>query len=507
MPTGKKQQRFEIAEFGLLLLALLVWLWEWRLGGGYLITTLLLWGAVGLSFFNRLAQQKQQRRQTLGMLRGLEQRIQAQFKDALEPLEAKIRQATEHRSHPKQVETEEELQTYLHSFETALTQVVQYLNQAALDERLTNLEQAFLAQHQEPATQRSAPGLAVGADLEAIADPWETIFPTTASPEPPPKQQWQLLRTLAAHKDCVSALAFSHDQRFLASGGWDHQLKLWQVEDGKQISQVTAHDQGILNLKFIPLEDSAQGLAIASSGFSSEIKLWQLDPQRSIPQLELQQTLEGHLGAVYALAVTVNKRLISGSHDQTLRQWQLQDGRLTQETLDLNDQIQAIALAPQENLFISGGTEGVLKFWRTPDHHLLGSLKNDPAETIQAIAIRADGKLFASGGDQGLIHLWQLDLNTLETLPETVPCFTLKAHDKPITKLLFSGQGNFLFSGSADSTIKVWQLGIPEPLTTLYFSEADHSDHQRLLSLALSADGRTLAAGGSDGSIKLWRQI
>ncbi len=518
---GKKQQWLEIAELGLLLLVFLAWLWNVIQGDGNLtisLVTFLLWVTLGLNFFNRIAHQRQQRRQILGMVRSLEQRLQGQFQGQLQPLTEQIRQASQINASLAQIETDGEMQTYLRSLEKALTNVVLYLNEAVLDERLTNLEQEFL--RQQPTSAEKSPSTTaqmVADDLapEAIADPWATETPLTPSPEPAqPKQPWQLTKTLTAHRDCVSALAFSADQKFLASGSWDHQLKLWRVDDQKQISQVTAHEQGLLNLQFIPPVTgaspeigSAATLAIASSSFSPEVKLWHLDQSQAVPQLALQNSLEGHQGAVYAMALTGQQTLITGSHDQTLRQWQLRDGSVFQQTLDLNDQIQAIALAPQGNLFISGGTEGVLKFWRTTDHRLLGSLKNDPPAAIAAIAIRTDGKLFASAGEHGLIHLWQVDLNHLEVLPETVPCFTLEAHEKPVTQLLFSRQGHFLLSSSVDGTIKIWQLGIPEPLTTLNFNTPDQEDHVRLLSLALTADGRTLAAGSSDGTIKIWQQI
>ncbi|ANV83155.1 hypothetical protein AWQ21_01375 [Picosynechococcus sp. PCC 7003] len=518
---GKKQQWLEIAELGLLLLVFLAWLWNVIQGDGNLtisLVTFLLWVTLGLNFFNRIAHQRQQRRQILGTVRSLEQRLQGQFQGQLQPLTEQIRQASQINASLAQIETDGEMQTYLRSLEKALTNVVQYLNEAVLDERLTNLEQEFLRQQPNPIGKVPSTAQIATDDLEpeAIADPWTTeTLPASEPPAAPqPKQQWQLVATLTAHRDCVSALAFSADQKFLASGSWDHQLKLWRVEDQKQISQVTAHEQGLLNLAFIPPvpgtkteTDPIEIVAIASSSFSPEVKLWHLDQSQAVPQLALQNSLEGHQGAVYAMALTGQQTLITGSHDQTLRQWQLRDGSVYQKTLDLNDQIQAIALAPQGNLFISGGTEGVLKFWRTTDHRLLGSLKNDPPAAIAAIAIRTDGKLFASAGEHGLIHLWQVDLNHLEVLPETVPCFTLEAHEKPVTQLLFSRQGHFLLSSSVDGTIKIWQLGIPEPLTTLNFNTPDQEDHVRLLSLALTADGRTLAAGGSDGTIKIWQQI
>ncbi|MBV5257683.1 WD40 repeat domain-containing protein [Synechococcus moorigangaii CMS01] len=509
----KKQQWFEMAEFGCLLLIFFVWLWEMTQGDRQPLTTLLLWVALGLNVLNRLAQRHQGRRQVGAMLRSLEQRFQGQLQGQVQPLLDQIRRAYQKETHLAKIETDEELQEYLQSLEKALSNVVEYLKEAALAERLTNLENEFLRQQQTITPPEQAPSVPPALEVGAIADPWASDSSPMMISGPETKQRWQPLHQWQAHKDCVSTLAFSPDQRFLASGSWDHQLKLWRVEDGKQISQVTAHNQGILTVRFTPSvlrpEDSVADhyVAIASSSFAPEVKLWHLDHTQAIPQLELQHTLVGHQGAVYGLVPTSQSTLITGSHDQTLRQWQIQDGSVCQETLDLDDQIQAIALTPQENVFISGGTEGLLKFWRTTDHQLLGSLNHDPPTAIVAIAIRADGKFFASAGEQGLIHLWQLDLNDLESLPEKVPCYTLAAHEKSITQLIFSPQGHFLISGSVDGTIKIWQLGVTEPLSVLNFNEAEATTHVRLLALALSGDGRTLAAGGSDGTIKLWQQL
>ncbi|MGB2926050.1 MAG: WD40 repeat domain-containing protein, partial [Limnothrix sp.] len=315
--------------------------------------------------------------------------------------------------------------------------------------------------------------------------------------------------------DCVSALSFSDDQQLLASGSWDQQIKIWQVKDGEQITQIKAHNQGLLNLKFIDgfmdrllgslLDGDVAPYGIASSSFESDVKLWHLDLEsEDVAELELKQTFREHQAAVYALETTPEGRLLSASHDQTIRQWNLKNGELEQTATDVDDQIQAIACAPAGNVFLTGGTEGLVKFWRSEDHQPIGSIGNDQPEAIAAIAIRPDGELFVSGGDSGLLYLWQLDLNTLETLPETVPCFTLPAHDKAITHISFSPQGNYLITGSVNGVIKIWQLGIEEPLATLNFDDKQTTPYTRLLSVALSADGSLLAAGGSNGKIKVW---
>jgi len=41
------------------------------------------------------------------------------------------------------------------------------------------------------------------------------------------------LRTLAGHKDQVTSVAFTPDGKTLASGSYDHTIRLWKVETGE----------------------------------------------------------------------------------------------------------------------------------------------------------------------------------------------------------------------------------------------------------------------------------
>ncbi len=61
------------------------------------------------------------------------------------------------------------------------------------------------------------------------------------------------------------------------------------------------------------------------------------------------------------------------------------------------------------------------------------------------------------------------------------------------------GVGEILFSGSADKTIKIWQLETGKILHTL----TGHTDEVK--SVAISPNGEVLVSGGADKTIKLWR--
>ena len=75
---------------------------------------------------------------------------------------------------------------------------------------------------------------------------------------------------------------------------------------------------------------------------------------------------------------------------------------------------------------------------------------------------------------------------------------TLQGHAGAVFCLVLSTDGKRLYSGSQDSTIKVWDLGAGKETLTLSGHTAQVS------SLVLSADGKRLYSGSDDRSIKVW---
>jgi WD40 repeat protein len=74
---------------------------------------------------------------------------------------------------------------------------------------------------------------------------------------------------------------------------------------------------------------------------------------------------------------------------------------------------------------------------------------------------------------------------------------TLKGHTAFVWSLAFSPDGKTLASGSADKTIKLWDVAMGKEQATLM----GHTEP--LLSVAFSPDGKTLASGSDDRTIKL----
>lgn len=115
-----------------------------------------------------------------------------------------------------------------------------------------------------------------------------------------------------AHTDIVVSIAFSPDERTLASGSLDGSIKLWDVESGALLWTVGPIN-GLLSLAFAP-----DGRTLASGGNETTVRLWDAKLGTALEDLP-------HPGAVFSLAWSPDgRRLSSGGFDGHIRLWQRQ---------------------------------------------------------------------------------------------------------------------------------------------------------------------------------------
>lgn len=111
-------------------------------------------------------------------------------------------------------------------------------------------------------------------------------------------------------------------------------------------------------------------------------------------------------------------------------------------------------------------------------------------DEVRCLAFSRDAKLLATGSADHTVRLWQI--------PDGQLLKTLEGHKGPVNGLAVSPDGRVLASAGKDGVAFLWRLPGAETAVKL----KGHS--QRILCLALSPDGRVLATGGADATIQLW---
>ncbi len=224
---------------------------------------------------------------------------------------------------------------------------------------------------------------------------------------------------------------------------------------------------------------------LKSSGL--EFKVSEQDSTRINP--EALATLWGHTAWVLTLTVLPDGRLVSGSHDKTIKVWNLLSGECEATFSGHTDYVRALTVL-QDGRLASGSADNTVKIWNLLTGECEATLSGH-ASYVYALTVLQDGRL-ASGSHDNTIKVW----NT----PLTEQCeATLSDHTNHVMALAVLQDGR-LASGSGDSTIKLWN-----PLTwscerTLW----GHTDYVRTLTVL--ADGR-LASGSWDRTVRVWNPL
>jgi WD40 repeat protein len=81
---------------------------------------------------------------------------------------------------------------------------------------------------------------------------------------------------------------------------------------------------------------------------------------------------------------------------------------------------------------------------------------------------------------------------------------TLIGHQGVVKSIAFSADGRLLVSGSADKTVRVWELKSGHTIR-IFGDPVEATADAGVNCLALSPDGKIVAAGGATTMIDLWR--
>ena len=115
------------------------------------------------------------------------------------------------------------------------------------------------------------------------------------------------------------------------------------------------------------------------------------------------------------------------------------------------------------------------------------------SDRVTSIAFSPDGKTFVSGSADNTLKLW--DVSTGKEIR------TFRGHSGDVTSVAFSPDGKIIISGSGglfDNTLKLWDVSTGKEIRTF----RGHSDD--VTSIAFSPDGKTFVSGSADNTLKLW---
>ena len=266
-----------------------------------------------------------------------------------------------------------------------------------------------------------------------------------------------------AHEAEVNAIKFlaDHSSVTLLTGGGDRRVKAWDVSlSNGRATLKTFFSGSNAAITSIDTSDGHDSLILASSNdFASRV--WSTDGK-------LKRTLTGHSNKVMAAKfLSGGNKVVSGSHDRTLKIWDLNRHSCIR-TLFAGSSCNDLIVASSESTVVSGHFDKRIRFWETRTE---SSTCNEILleGRITSLAIHGNNLLTCVRDDS----LKQLDLR-MNSVVRTFVAENFKV-GCDWSRACFSGDGEYVACGSSDGIVFVWNLLSGKVESIL--KDASHSGH------------------------------
>jgi WD40 repeat protein len=292
------------------------------------------------------------------------------------------------------------------------------------------------------------------------------------------------------HSNSVEAVAFSPDGQTMASGAdyTDSQVKLWRTGNGELLHTLSGHATGVRSVDFSPDgQYLAAGYIVTGYPPGGEMKVWDLSTQ----------TVRHTFGGCFAAFSPDGAFVASGGGgvNRYLQVHVISNGEKIAQFYN-GSYITSVEYSPDGKYVATGGSDNTIKLWDIAQGKLARTLTGH-TDDVQTIAFSPDGQVLASGAGgwdnpgESTIKLWRVSNGNLLD--------TFEGHGDWVQKVAFSPDGKILISSGRDGTypsvnsrIKLWR--IPDGQLLEYYDEL-------AFDLAFSPDGRQFSYGQGNGSV------
>ena len=256
---------------------------------------------------------------------------------------------------------------------------------------------------------------------------------------------------LIGHSHFISDLSLSQDSRYCLTASWDSTLRLWDLRKGQTIKRFVSHSRDVLAVAFSP--DNRQ---IASGGRDKNLKIW-----NTVGECKFTVEQNAHTDWVSSVKFhndTKNPIVVSASWDKTIKVWDNLNMTLKHTFVGHKAQINSLDMAPKTSFLASGGKDGKAFIWNLVDGKYLGDTQAD--SPINVVLFAPKNYWLVLGTENG-IKVWDL--------PSKEFIFEIKAspidanrekQTSPIscTSLAWNKGGQLLFAGFDDGYIRVYKV-------------------------------------------------
>ena len=268
-------------------------------------------------------------------------------------------------------------------------------------------------------------------------------------------QKQTLIQRLSGQKGMGLGVAFSPEDRYLASACGDGIIRVWNTHDWQIVREFTLPNMAAA-VAFSPdgkrLAGCSRNWKDESDPTPSTLKVWDLSSGTEL------LNLQGHTHSLLCLAFSPDgHRVTAGGIDTKIWVWNAATGAIERGISGPLLGVQKLAFLQDSTRLISAAGRraslskpGFVTLWNAAAGKELQQLTGHQGYVFD-LCCSIDDKRVATASADLTVKLWDLQTG--------VSVLSLPGHTRAVTCVAFSTDGRRLVSGSRDHTVRIWDAG------------------------------------------------
>lgn len=288
------------------------------------------------------------------------------------------------------------------------------------------------------------------------------------------------LKSLTPESGSVTWLGFSSNGRYLATGGEDGSLKLWDPGNGQPKQTFAGQGDGLHAANFLP-----DGKSVVTVSAENVLRYWAVGTAQPV------KTVNDHARNLWAVEVSPDGALLAtGAADRKIvRLVEPQSGTLKRMLSQHASWVRAVDFSPDSKSLAVSCWDDTVKVWNVATGEARQTLAA-PSNTVDGVIFSPDAKFLAAAGQGKVVKIWDIASGAVKQ--------TCIGSGGEIRSFAFSPNGKLVAAGASDRIARVWDVASGQLLAQI----PGHND--AVTAVVFSADGSMFATGGADQTVKLW---
>ena len=258
--------------------------------------------------------------------------------------------------------------------------------------------------------------------------------------------------------------------------GWEHDYLFTEMNKG--FRELAGHTKRLRTVAFSP-----DGKRIASGSHDKTIKVWDVETGEEL------RTIRGHAAEVMSVAFgPEGRRIVSGGFDRTVRIWDAETGEELQRFEGHQAQVLGVDFDPTGERVASVSIDRTLRVWDVRSVEQVFSCSSDDSGFV-GVSYSPDGKRIAGITRTKLMLFEAKDGRKVFSSEET---------PRPFHSVDFSPDGKRIVVGGCEGLVRVLDT---ETGQTLRECEGHNGT---VTAVAFGPEGRQVISGGMDKSVRVW---